>query len=54
LKSQQNNGSLQVLASYPKQPSTDVRNDSTVSGLNLTEALESLQARVVALEALLP
>ena len=54
LKSQQNNGSLQVLASYPKQPSTDVRNDSTVSGLNVTEALESLQARVVALEALLP
>ena len=54
LKRQQNNGSLQVLASYPKQPSTDVRNDSTVSGLNLTEALESLQARIVALEALLP
>ena len=54
LKSQQNNGALQVLASYPKQPSTDVRNDSTVSGLNVTEALEALQARVVALEALLP
>ena len=34
--------------------SSDVSNDSTVSGLNVTEALESLQARVVALEALLP
>ena len=44
LKSQQNNGSLQVLASYPKQPSTDVRNDSNVSGLNVTEALNNLSS----------
>ena len=44
LKSQQNNGALQVLASYPKQPSTDVRNDSTVSGLNVTEALNNLSS----------
>ena len=54
LKKNPSNGALQVLSAYPKQPSTDVRNDSTVSGLNVTEALESLQARVVALEALLP
>ena len=46
LKSQQNNGSLQVLASYPKQPSTDVRNDSTVSGLNVTQALDSLNTSI--------
>ena len=44
LKSQQNNGALQVLASYPKQPSTDVRNDSNVSGLNVTEALNNLSS----------
>lgn len=46
LKSQQNNGALQVLASYPKQPSTDVRNDSTVSGLNVTQALDSLNTSI--------
>jgi len=46
LKSQQNNGSLQVLASYPKQPSTDVRNDSNVSGLNVTEALNNLNTSI--------
>ena len=46
LKSQQNNGALQVLAAYPKQPSTDVRNDSTVSGLNVTEALDNLYSSI--------
>ena len=46
LKSQQNNGALQVLASYPKQPSTDVRNDSNVSGLNVTEALNNLNTSI--------
>ena len=46
LKSQQNNGALQVLAAYPKQPSTDVRNDSTVSGLNVTEALNNLYSSI--------
>ncbi len=46
LKSQQNNGSLQVLASYPKQPSTDVRNDSNVSGVNVTEALDNLNTSI--------
>ena len=44
LKSQQNNGALQVLADYPKQPSTDVRNDSNVSGANVTEALNNLSS----------
>ena len=46
LRKQQNNGSLQVLAAYPKQPSTDVRNDSTVSGLNVTEALDNLYSSI--------
>jgi len=44
LKSQQNNGALQVLADYPKQPSSDVRNDSDVSGVNVTEALNNLSS----------
>ena len=50
LKSQQNNGSLQVLASYPKQPSTDVRNDSNVSGLNVTEALNNLNTSIQSID----
>jgi len=46
LKSQRNNGALQVLADYPKQPSTDVRNDSTVSGSSVTDALNNLYSSI--------
>ena len=43
LRSNQNNGVLDILADYPKQPASDVRNDSTVTGATVKDALNSLE-----------
>ena len=46
LRSNQNNGVLDILADYPKQPASDVRNDSTVTGATVKDALEYLETNL--------
>ena len=43
LRSNLNNGVLDILADYPKQPASDVRNDSTVTGVTVKDALNTLK-----------
>lgn len=44
LRSNANNGVLQVLAAYPKQPASDVRNDSNVTGATVKDALNTIDS----------
>ncbi len=46
LRSNANNGVLQILADYPKQDSSDVRNDSNVTGATVSDALNYLETNL--------